>query len=365
VVLDRKGTTVVAGQVYLLAGPVRLIDAGTNRLQIELGNGHMYEVDAAEVAKLDEAAKGLSHTMLTDIGTNTHAQIDAHIASAAAHGAGAEVVGTDNVQLLKNKTLEQPVLESADANGSRITGVGDPTFPPDAANMGYVDTMDGIVAGALSSHIAASAAHGATGANVGTTNAQTLTNKTLTTPTIVATGFANMNHTHASLNTGGLLDHVNLQSIGSNTHAQIDTKLGDLGNLVGFPYPIICEIEDFGSALTALALNCGSVSTQDTSGGVQIAFDRAMKWIRCAVNGKNNHASDPGDWTLVVEKNGGAGAETFVFSMANVGWANNITTGVPSAELAFAEGDVARVYATGASTDQVRIRVTLTFLTTY
>jgi hypothetical protein len=44
------------------------------------------------------------------------------------------------------------------------------------------------------------------GAVVGDTDVQTLASKTLTTPTIAATGFANANHAHAAANSGGTLD---------------------------------------------------------------------------------------------------------------------------------------------------------------
>ncbi len=61
-----------------------------------------------------------SHTSLTDIGTNTHVQIDTHIAATAAHGAGAAVVGTTDIQTLTNKTLTAPVITSP-----QISSTGD------------------------------------------------------------------------------------------------------------------------------------------------------------------------------------------------------------------------------------------------
>jgi hypothetical protein len=63
---------------------------------------------------------------------------------------------------------------------------------------------------------------------------QTLTAKTLTTPTIVATGFSNMNHTHLGATTGGLLTPA---SIGADA------------DLATFSLPASTTISTFGASL--------------------------------------------------------------------------------------------------------------------
>src|SRR5690606_36927514 len=70
----------------------------------------------------------------------------------------------------------------------------------DHANLNNVGTNDHAT---IDAHLAATAAHGATGAVVGTTNVQTLTNKTLTTPTIG--DFTSAAHDHEDGAGGGQL----------------------------------------------------------------------------------------------------------------------------------------------------------------
>jgi hypothetical protein len=79
--------------------------------------------------------------------------------------------------------------------------------------------------GVIDTHLAATVAHGATGAVVGTTNTQTLTNKTLTTPTIG--DFSNSNHDHADAAGGGTITAASVSDfdteVSNNTDVAANT----------------------------------------------------------------------------------------------------------------------------------------------
>jgi hypothetical protein len=96
-------------------------------------------------------------------------------ATSGVHGVDGDVVGDTDSQTLTNKTLGSGTVLSAnvDADQNKIVDLAEPTDAQDAATKNYVDTE-------LGDHSdATTGVHGVTGDVVGTSDEQTLTNKTL------------------------------------------------------------------------------------------------------------------------------------------------------------------------------------------
>ena len=83
---------------------------------------------AEGISDADTAKWNLStndHTQLTNIGINSHSEIDAHITSTSAHGINGTLVGTSDTQELTNKTI--------DSEQNTIINISDSDIKSDAA----------------------------------------------------------------------------------------------------------------------------------------------------------------------------------------------------------------------------------------
>ena len=153
---------------------------------------------------------------------------------------------------------------------------------------------------------------------VDTDTAQTLTSKTLTTPTIAATGWTNANHAHAAANSGGTLAASAITS-GTLVHErgglEADVSAGD-----GF-------VEIKGGATTVIKSNLAATAAPGATDDTNAGYAVGSRWID-TTNDKEYVCLDASAgaavWTETTQGGGGGGATKEFFVSANAGGDANL-----------------------------------------
>jgi len=160
------------------------IDASLNSV-LNLTNANIAAGAGIVESKL---ALNYSTTSLSASNATTAGNLATHIGQSTAHGTTSAIVGISDAQSLTNKHIDatlNDIVNIANANISASAGIVESKLALNYsttslyASISAISTSQGGTSGTLAAHIAATAAHGATGANVGTTNTQTLLNKSL------------------------------------------------------------------------------------------------------------------------------------------------------------------------------------------
>lgn len=236
-----------------------LDDIHTQNTDTELATGTASAVSASDLrdhldnSNIHYAASTIDHTVLLNKGTNTHAQIDTHIANSTLHYAASTI---DHDEILNNGSNDHAAIDT---------------------------------------HIGASSAHGVSGNIVGTTDTQTLTNKTIS----------------GSNNTISNIDHTNLLNKGSNTHAQIDSHISSTSN----PHTVTI---DQSVTAASLSSNVGDLYVPSSTGISTLSVGTnnqvltadstqplGVKWAD-STGEANTLSSVGGETSLVVGKSGTA-----------------------------------------------------------
>lgn len=263
-----------------------------------------YGFGAPTWADIDKTTSSLadittkSHTALSDIGSNTHANIDTFITSkAAASGLASLNVSSKVVQDPANATSTSTAskIPIADAGGKLDTWITYGTTSGTSCQGNDVRLSD---TRAPSAHVLNSASHTVSGLTTGHVLQATATN----TFGFGALTWANVDKTTSSLADITTRSHTALSDKGTNTHAQIDTFVGSKAAASGLASLDVDSLVVQNPANAVVTPAASKIPIADASGKLAAGWGGSASGL-ATLNSSSNVVENPANATATATAN--------------------------------------------------------------